>query len=261
MSWIKIHRQLIDNHLWLSEPFTRAQAWIDLLLLAKYTDGFFYHRGIKVEYTRGMCTEGRVRFSSRWHWSIGKVDRFLNALQVEQQIIQHKSNVITLISIVNYNKYQSNEQQIGQQIEQQIGQQIGQQTDTHKKYKKDNKDKNKLLVAKATTAKIPNPFHALCKALFLSEFSPNYYWEGKDGKALNSLIDKIGYRLREAGMDVTEQTMADSLRAILGRAKEDKWIRENFSVSIINSKFNEITTKPESHHDKVIREVIERNGL
>lgn len=29
--WVSIHRQLCENDLWLSEPFTRGQAWVDMI--------------------------------------------------------------------------------------------------------------------------------------------------------------------------------------------------------------------------------------
>ena len=53
MSRIKLHRQIEDNPLRFSEPFTRAQAWIDLLLLTNHDYGIFYVRGNRVEVPRG----------------------------------------------------------------------------------------------------------------------------------------------------------------------------------------------------------------
>ena len=36
--WIKLHRTLQDNKLWYSEPLTKGQAWVDLILLANHKD-------------------------------------------------------------------------------------------------------------------------------------------------------------------------------------------------------------------------------
>ena len=30
--WIKLHRSMFDNDLWTAEPFTKGQAWIDLIV-------------------------------------------------------------------------------------------------------------------------------------------------------------------------------------------------------------------------------------
>ena len=58
--WIKLHRQIMDTPEWLSEPFTKGQAWVDLLLLANHKTGFIRKRGILVAVERGQ-----VGFSER----------------------------------------------------------------------------------------------------------------------------------------------------------------------------------------------------
>jgi hypothetical protein len=113
--WIKLYRQLFDNTLWLSEPFTRGQAWIDLLLLANYEPSFYYKRGNKINIERGQIGRSEVELSDRWHWSRTKLRKYLNDLEKEQQIIQHKSTVTLIITVVNYDKYQEKEQQVRQQ--------------------------------------------------------------------------------------------------------------------------------------------------
>lgn len=113
--WIKVHRQLLENRLWLGEPFSRGQAWIDLLLLANHDYSYFFKRGNRVEVFRGQVGRSEVELSDRWHWSRTKIRSFLNMLEKEQQIIQQKSSVTLIVTIVNYEKYQEKEQQTGQQ--------------------------------------------------------------------------------------------------------------------------------------------------
>lgn len=104
--WIKISRDIVNHWLWQDKPFSRGQAWIDLLLMAAWKDSTFMVRGIRVEQRRGdVCLSVR-EMCERWRWSNGKVIRFLNELETAQQITQQKSNVINTISIVNYDKYQ-----------------------------------------------------------------------------------------------------------------------------------------------------------
>ena len=92
--------------MYFSEPFTRMQAWIDLLLIANYRESVIYVRGNKVDVKRGQIAKSQDFFATRWKWSRGKVIRFLDELQKCGQIVQQKSNVITLISVVNYEYYQ-----------------------------------------------------------------------------------------------------------------------------------------------------------
>jgi len=107
--YIKIYRDFLNKKEWLSEPFTKSQAWIDLINLANYRDSFFYIRGNKVEVKRGFVARSQESLSERWKWSRGKTRLFLRALESSHQIIQQKSQLINLILIVNYEEYQSQE--------------------------------------------------------------------------------------------------------------------------------------------------------
>lgn len=112
--------------MYFSEPFSRFQAWIDLLLIANFSDSMVYVRGIKVEVRRGQVAKSQIALAERWKWSRGKVQRFLDDLQTGGQIRQQKNRLITLISIVNFDMYQQDGQQTEQQTELQTGQQTGQ---------------------------------------------------------------------------------------------------------------------------------------
>ncbi|HEY9222333.1 MAG TPA: hypothetical protein VIO43_12245 [Lutibacter sp.] len=141
--WIKLHRQLLDSDLWKSEPFTRGQAWVDLLLLANHQESFFYKRGVKIIVKRGQLARSEVELSDRWKWSRTKVRKFLNDLKKEQQIEQQKTNVTQVVSIVNYELYQKKEQQTGQQKNSKRTAKE-QQKNTYKNDKNVNNDKNKV---------------------------------------------------------------------------------------------------------------------
>ena len=107
MDWIKLYLRLKHHPLWLAEPFTKGQAWVDLLMLTSYNDGFFYKRGVRIRVKRGQCAWSELGLAERWRWSRGKVRRFLDELETEQQIIQQKSNVTTLITVINYEQHQA----------------------------------------------------------------------------------------------------------------------------------------------------------
>ena len=113
--WIKLHRQLLESDLWTCEPFSRGQAWIDLLLLANHKDSFFYKRGNKINVKRGQLGRSSVELSSRWTWSRSKVNKFLKDLEKEQQISITKTSITQVVTIKNYEFFQSKEQQTEQQ--------------------------------------------------------------------------------------------------------------------------------------------------
>lgn len=71
LGWVKVHRSLAYNELWLSEPFTKGQAWADLLMLAG-RDGT-----LNVSYKW---------LSDRWKWYKSKTFRFLQLLEAKGMI-------------------------------------------------------------------------------------------------------------------------------------------------------------------------------
>ncbi len=140
--WIKLHRKIMDNPLYLAEAFTRMQAWIDLLLLANHKEGFFYVRGNKVVVSRGQVGTSSRTLASRWQWSRGKVERFLKELEYNNQIRPQKNNVITLISICNYDDFQNIEPQTEPQTSRRQTTDEP-QTDRNKNDKNVNNDNNR----------------------------------------------------------------------------------------------------------------------
>ena len=140
--WISLHRKIMDNKYWLSEPFTRAQAWVDLLLLANHKPGQIRKRGILIDVNRGQVGFSEESLAARWRWSRGKVLRFLSELKTGQQIervpVQQNPKLSSLISIINYDFYQSGDTTKEQKAEQQTVQ----QTDI-KRYRNNNDNKEK----------------------------------------------------------------------------------------------------------------------
>jgi len=107
--WIKLYRSIEDNIFYLSEKFTRAQAWIDLLLLSNHKDNAMDIRGNLIQVKRGQIGWSKEALAKRWKWSRKKVLGFLKTLETTQQITQQKTAAVSLITIVNYEKYQGND--------------------------------------------------------------------------------------------------------------------------------------------------------
>jgi len=139
IGWIKIHRDLLESDIWKCEEFSRGQAWVDLILLANHKDSFFYKRGNKVDVKRGQVGRSEVELSDRWKWSRSKVRKFLKDLEKEQQISIVKSAVTQVVTIINYDEYQSKEQQKDNRRTTER-----QQKDIYKNDKNDNNEKNSV---------------------------------------------------------------------------------------------------------------------
>jgi len=105
-NYFVVSRNLLNSNRWLGEKFTRGQAWIDLFGLAQHTKSFFWVRGIKVEVSRGQLAYSQLSLAERWGWSRDKVRRFLKCLESDGDIRQQNNAVTTIITIVNYDRWQ-----------------------------------------------------------------------------------------------------------------------------------------------------------
>ena len=101
-----VDRSLLEHPLWLSDKFTQGQAFIDMIGLARFEAGKVCLKGIWVDLKRGQLAWSEVSLSERWKWSRGRVRRVLKRWESEQRIVQRKSNITTVITILNYDHYQ-----------------------------------------------------------------------------------------------------------------------------------------------------------
>lgn len=88
-SYIKLDRGLKSNFLWIEKPFSKGQAWVDLLLLAQGVEKEKQYRGRIQKQKSGEIYTSIIFLTKRWGWSRNKVYRFLEML-IEQKMIAIK---------------------------------------------------------------------------------------------------------------------------------------------------------------------------
>lgn len=108
--WLKIYRKILDNFLWEDRPFSRGQAWIDLILIANHEDKTTIFNGNVVEIKRGQKMTSLRKLSDRWGWSITKTKKFLEVLQSEKMLTYKSNSKNTVYTIVNFNDYQEKQE-------------------------------------------------------------------------------------------------------------------------------------------------------
>lgn len=106
MAFIKLDRELFDSPLWLSEPFTKAQAWVDLIAMANYADKTKYYKGDFQKIKRGQIVTSQRTLAERWKWSKSKVATYIRALERAEMVSTDNTNRWTVLTIVNYAFYQ-----------------------------------------------------------------------------------------------------------------------------------------------------------
>ena len=227
--WIRLHRKIEDNFLWSLEPFTKAQAWIDILLCANHKDGIMQIRGNVIPIKRGQLGFSELTLMKRWMWSKCRVRRFLKLLETEQQIIQQKDRFITtIITVLNYDRLQSDDKTIQQNI---------QQKDS-RRYINNNVKKNKnVYIANPLVSTIRDYFYSSYKTKTGNDYIANY---GKDGKLIKEIIGAVG--------DEAE------IKALIDKffSSTDKFIQESgYGVGVFKSQINKLRTnsKPQIRYE------------
>lgn len=105
--WISIHRKIQDDWVWNDKPFSRGQAWIDLIMMVNHDDNTIIFDGNPKTVTRGSCITSIQKLCDRWGWSNTKVKKFLKNLQEDEKILfKIAPRKATAVTIVNYDKYQ-----------------------------------------------------------------------------------------------------------------------------------------------------------
>ena len=107
--WNKIYRSIQEHWLWTCEPFSRGQAWIDLLLMVNHKSAKVMVNGNLIIVERGQRITSIRKLSDRWKWSTKKVTHFLEQLVKDNMIEYITDNSKTVITIINYDKYQGKE--------------------------------------------------------------------------------------------------------------------------------------------------------
>jgi DNA replication protein DnaD len=106
IGWISLHREIQQHWLWEDKPFSRGQAWIDLLLLANHKDNKFLLGNEVVEVKEGSFITSELKLMERWGWGKSKTRAFLDLLQADGMIVKKSDRKKTTINIVNYKLFQ-----------------------------------------------------------------------------------------------------------------------------------------------------------
>lgn len=103
--WIKINRAITEHWLW--QDAERLKWWFDLLFLAAWEDKQQLVGKQLVSLQRGQLIASLSFLCKRWGRSRSMVESFLNLLQKDGMISKKANNNIAVISVLNYEKYQT----------------------------------------------------------------------------------------------------------------------------------------------------------
>ena len=108
--WRKFQDSLIYN------DSQAVHLWIHLLLKATHKEINLLVGGIKVNLKVGQLLTGRKSLSKETGINESKINRILKLLKNEQLIEQQTTNKYSIITVLNWDLYQTGEQQTEQQV-------------------------------------------------------------------------------------------------------------------------------------------------
>jgi hypothetical protein len=116
--WISLNREVMSHWVWNCE-FSAGQAWVDLLLYANHSPAKLMIKGQLVDIARGQQARSELTLSKSWKWSRSKVRRYLKNLEKDGMINIKSGHLTTVITICNYDIFQSNDTAVDTAKEQQ----------------------------------------------------------------------------------------------------------------------------------------------
>ena len=104
-NYLTLSRELFNHPIWDDKPFSKGQAWIDLIQLANYKDKQVIYKGEVITCKRGDVNLSILELSKRWGWSRTTVRRFLDFLEQEKMCTTECTTHRTTITLINYDKF------------------------------------------------------------------------------------------------------------------------------------------------------------
>lgn len=105
--FIKLYRSTFENVIFDDDitPFDNFHAWCDLISMTNHTDGKIMVRGKMLLIQHGQRFTSIRKLAARWHWSIHRVQRYIELLKNEKMIAVENLSCGTLVTIVKYDDY------------------------------------------------------------------------------------------------------------------------------------------------------------
>ncbi len=105
--YIKVYRDLKENPIWQEKPFSKGQAWIDMMLRCNYVckpiTGYGNLKWVK----RGEFVSSNYKLAEAWGWSESAVRNFMRRLEYNGMILRQSFGKCSLYFLQNYAHFQS----------------------------------------------------------------------------------------------------------------------------------------------------------
>lgn len=104
--WVKLHREITEHWIWESERHSKQSAWLDLIMMANHKDKKVPIGNKVITVKKGQMWTSYEKLKARWRWSDDRLRGFIGSLVSDKMIVVQPTNAGTLITVLNYLKYQ-----------------------------------------------------------------------------------------------------------------------------------------------------------
>lgn len=104
--WIKLYRQLAEKQIWLEQPFSKGQAWVDILLMVNHKPGEAVVGNTTIAVQPGQRVTSIKQLSDRWGWSRKKTKSFLTLLERAGMLAHKSTTKYTVLTVKNWSNFQ-----------------------------------------------------------------------------------------------------------------------------------------------------------
>lgn len=243
---IVISRNITEHWLW--QDAERLKWWLDLLLLARGKDEKTLVGNKLIDLKRGQFLASLRFLQDRWAKRNKKgkiistprkerIISFLNTLEHENLVLRQKrDHQNTVVTICNYDKYKLTATTSATTT-------ATTSATTSATTPKDT-EKKKICTKTAKTTTLLTKARNIFENRFNELYGDSYYWQAKDTLAMKRLLKKISFSRtnRPSPLPVDDDSLCAALRAFL-LAINKNWITDNFSVTKIDTYYNEIISE------------------
>lgn len=181
-----VERSIFSHDIFADEPFTEREAWLWLVMEAAWKPRRVRLKSNLISIERGQLTSSLRFMAERWKWGKNKVARFLKILAEDGMILVDCGTAQNVITICNYDKYQS--------IEQYRGTEAGQTRDTDGTVAGRRRDKQEHLIKPDNKEITPDSFDEFWALV------PSKKSKGQARKAYKAALKKVDAKTLADGM-------------------------------------------------------------
>lgn len=223
--FIKLWRCLINNPIWQEKPYSKGQAFVDLLMKANHKDNIAILGNKEMLVKRGQHHTSELKLSKEWGWSRNKCRAYLKQLERLKMLTTNSTPYGTTITIENYEIYQGSATTLSTTNETEEGTTQGQRKDsarnTNKNVKNDKNVKKERMkeIYKEIPTELHEPLDAFIEMRKLKKKPLN------TDRALTMLLKKLNELSDgdiQTSIDILDQSTTNCWTGIFPLKEKDK---------------------------------------